>query len=69
MKKILLSAILATAPVAAQLTGDWGKATQMRGMMGGGGVWGLIGGALFIGLTVLVWLYVIKTWKELHRRK
>ncbi len=32
-------------------------------------LWGLIGLALFLGITVLVWVLVVKFWKELKHKR
>jgi len=67
MKKsaILFSSILAATTVLAQLdiTGEFGK------RMGGAGGGGFLFGAFAIGVTVLVWLWVIKLWRELGRKR
>lgn len=63
---ILLSSILAASPAAAEmLTGDWGR----RMMYGGGPLWMLFSSLFFVGLFLLVWLLVIKLWRELYQRK
>lgn len=59
--------MLAVLSVAAQPTGDW-----RQGMMGGsmgGGFGGILGAIFFIGLTILVWLWVVKLWRELSKKK
>ena len=65
MKKILyvLMSVLAASLVMAQPTGDWGS--MMYGSKGG--LVSLLGWALYIGLVLLVWLWVIKLWKELKK--
>ena len=70
MKSQLLTAgVLATTAVVAQdISGEFGR-QMMYGQMGGGGFfWMLIGTALFLGLTVLVWLWVVKLWRELRQK-
>lgn len=70
MKKTLLAGLLAIPAVFAQITGDYGRAMQM-GMYGGAEmtaakiIWYVFG----IGLTLAVWLWVIKLWKEVRRMK
>jgi len=68
MKKtaILFSSILAATSVLAQsgITGEFGKR-----MCGGGGGGGILFSAFAIGVTVLVWLGVIKLWKEVNRKR
>lgn len=74
MKKLisvsLLSAVLAAASVFAEesVTGNFG-----RMMMGGGGAGWVLGWllnlALFVGVLLLVWLWVVKLWRELFRKK
>ncbi len=40
------------------------------GMMGGGmGFMGFLWYAIFVGLAVVVWLWVIKLWREVFGRK
>jgi len=71
--KTLLAGILAATAVVAQMTGEFGRATSTGGMMGGmmGGT--AFGGVLFtifwVGLVLLVWLWVVKLWKEVRRMK
>ena len=69
MNKILIAGILAEASVTAQLTGDWGRATSMGGMMGGTAFGGIVMTLFWIGLLLLVWLWVVKLWKEVRRMK
>ena len=71
MKSILLASILATISVAAQPTGDWGRAYHTGGMMGGAmyGVGSVLMTALWVGVTLLVWLWVVKLWKEVRHMK
>jgi len=68
MKSILLASILAAVSAFAQPTGDWGRATSMGGMMGGG-FGGILMPLFWIGLVLLVWLWVFKLWKEVRRMK
>lgn len=65
MKKLTfgLMAILGATTVAAQVTGDWG-----RKMYSGGGFESILGWALYIGLVLLVWLWVVKLWKEVNKK-
>jgi hypothetical protein len=67
--KTLLAGILAAATVAAQPTGDWGRAAMMDGSYGGSPVHTILFTALSIGLVLLVWLWVFKLWKEVRRMK
>jgi len=69
MKSIILASILAATAVAAQLTGDWGRATSAGGMMGGSTFHMILGTLLFVGLVLLVWLWVFKLWKEVRKSK
>lgn len=70
MKKPLLAGILAVGTAVAQPTGDWGRAYAMGGGMMGGTTFGMILGTIFwIGLVLLVWLWVFKLWKEVRRMK
>ncbi len=70
MKKMMIAGLLALPMAFAQLTGDYGRAMSM-GMYGGAGttahaiLWTLFS----IGLTIAVWLWVIKLWKEVRRMK
>ncbi len=70
MKSAILASILAATAVAAQMTGDWGRATSMgSGMMGGTAFGGILFTIFWIGLVLLVWLWVVKLWKEVRRMK
>lgn len=70
MKSTILASLLAVSAVTAQMTGDWGRAVSTGGMMYGGTTWHMILGTLFwIGLVLLVWLWVFKLWKEVRRMK
>jgi len=69
MKSAILATILAATTVAAQLTGDWGRATSTGGMMGGSAFGGILMMVFWIGLILLVWLWVFKLWKELRHKK
>lgn len=68
MKKALFFTLLSAASATAQMTGDFG-------MMGGTGMmtyspaWTLFKGAFALGLLLLVWLWVIKLFKEVRRMK
>jgi len=64
---IILSTILASVAVTAQMTGDIGR----RMMYGGGGTnfAGVMTWIFFVGLTLLVWLWVFKLWREMRKRK
>ncbi len=69
MKSAILAGILAATAVAAQ-TGDFGRATMMDGgMMGGMAFGGILFTIFWIGLVLLVWLWVVKLWKEVRRMK
>ena len=71
--KTILAGILAVSSVVAQPTGDWGRAAMMNGGMGGsygGHIFGSILFALFgIGVTLIVWLWAFKLWKEVRHMK
>ncbi|MBI4146253.1 hypothetical protein HY489_02850 [Candidatus Woesearchaeota archaeon] len=68
MKKTIITALVVaiSALSAAAQTGDWG-------MMGGSmyySPWkGFLTGAFFLGLTLVVWLWAYKLWKEIRRMK
>ncbi len=68
MNKILLASLLAVATASAQLTGDYGRAGMMGSYSGGTG-YTLLAGILWLGIILLVWLWVIKLWKEVRRMK
>jgi len=65
MRSILMAGALAVSSVAAQLTGEFGRRSQYGGTSFGHVVMWI----LFVGLTVLVWLWVIKLFKELTKKK
>jgi len=69
MNKILIASSLAATTALAQLTGDWGRATSMGGMMGGTAFGGVLMLLFWVGLVLLVWLWVFKLWKEVRRMK
>ena len=73
MNKFLITSILAAASVSAQLTGDHlmgGRASSMgSGMMGGTAFGGILMTIFWIGLILLVWLWVVKLWKEVRKMK
>ena len=64
MRSILMAGTLAVTSVAAQLTGEFGRRTEHGTSFGHVVMW-----ILFVGLTVLVWLWVIKLFKELTKKK
>lgn len=68
LKATFLSSLLAVSTVAAQVTGDWGR---YAGKYGGGGsmLHKLLFWVFFLGLIVLVWLWVIKLGRELYQKK
>lgn len=68
--KIALAGILAAASVVAQPTGEFGRAYHTS-MMGGTmyGVGSVLMTALWVGVTLLVWLWVVKLWKEVRQMK
>ena len=71
MKKMLIAGALAATSAFAQ-TGEYGRAMHMDGMMGGSGFYTfhmVLGTLLYVGLVVLVWLWVAKLWRELRKRK
>jgi hypothetical protein len=58
---LVLASLLAVSTVSADmLTGDWGR----RMMYGGGSIWGILSGLFFLGLLLIVWLWVIKLYRE-----
>lgn len=67
---MIIAGLLAIPAVFAQITGEYGRATSM-GMYGGAGatahavLWTLFA----IGITLAVWLWVIKLWKEVRKMK
>lgn len=68
MKKMIIAGLLAIPAVFAQITGDYGRAMGMYG--GTGATAHAILWILFaIGVTLAVWLWVIKLWKEVRRMK
>lgn len=67
MNKILLASLLAVGSALAQ-TGEYGRAMEM-GMGQGYGFHQIILCALFIGITVAVWLYAYKLFKEIRKMK
>ena len=60
---MILSALLAALSASAQLTGDWGRQAPASPVMKV--VMGLFG----LGLFLLVWLWVIKLFRELRIKK
>jgi len=68
MNKILMASLLAVATASAQLTGDYGRAGMMGGYSGSSG-FTILAGILWVGLTLLVWLWVVKLWKEIRKMK
>lgn len=70
MKKLLIAGLLAIPAVFAQLTGDYGRAIGM-GMYGGTEMTAarIIWGIFSVGITIAVWLWVIKLWKEVRKMK
>lgn len=70
MKSAILASILAATAVIAQPTGDWmGRAGMMDGYTGGSTFHMILGTLFFVGLVLLVWLWVFKLWKEVRRSK
>jgi hypothetical protein len=69
MNKLLIAGSLAATTALAQITGDWGRATHMSSMMGGSTFGSLVFTLFWIGLVILVWLWVVKLWKEVRRMK
>lgn len=69
MKKILIAGLLSAGSAMAQMTGDYGRATSMGGMMGGSTFGGILMTLFWIGLLLLVWLWVVKLWKEVRHMK
>ncbi|MBW2970096.1 hypothetical protein KY309_01285 [Candidatus Woesearchaeota archaeon] len=70
MKKIL-AGLLAVGSALAQTTGDWGRAigTDMMQKPMYSGTHTVIMTIFLIGLTIAVWLWAIKLWKEIKRMK
>ena len=65
----IMSVLAATAVNAQGLGGDFGR-PMMDGRMEGGSVLAhLLGGIFFLGLTILVWLWVVKLWREVRQKK
>ena len=60
----ILAGTLAALPVMAQVTGEYHR--KMSGY--GTSFSSVIVHALFLGLTVLVWLWVCKVWRELKKK-
>ena len=69
MKSAILASILAATAVAAQMTGEFGRATQMGSGMMGGGFGGILFTIFWVGLVLLVWLWVFKLFKEVRKMK
>lgn len=62
----ITAGVLATTPVLAQITGDMHRKAGYSYY----GVMDILYIVFFVGLTVLVWLWVAKLWRELrHKRK
>lgn len=70
MKKMIIAGLLALPMAFAQITGEYGRAMSM-GMYSSTEmtfariIWCLFG----IGITLAVWLWVIKLWKEVRKMK
>ncbi|PIN74647.1 hypothetical protein COV18_07185 [Candidatus Woesearchaeota archaeon CG10_big_fil_rev_8_21_14_0_10_37_12] len=64
---ILVLLSIASTSVFAQLTGEYGRQMMTGGR--GTGFFGIVGGLLLLGVTVLVWLWVVKLWKQIQHRK
>jgi len=64
MKKIIILSSLAATAVSAQMTGDFGRQMVNKGLSFNS----VLSYALIIGLTLLVWLWVAKLWKELSKK-
>ena len=70
MKKaltIIVSSLLAASAVAAQVTGQFGR--EMAYHTSGGVFASLVKALLGIGVLIIVWLWVIKLWREVFRKK
>lgn len=70
MKKYLIAGALAATSVAAQITGEMHRhMAPSPGMQ----VWWVVGKVLWaafaLGLTLLVWLWVVKLSRELRSKK
>ena len=61
----LLSGLLAATTVFAQATGEYHRYMARSSFS----FWEFIYGALLIGLTLLVWLYVAKVIRDLRKKK
>ena len=79
MKKLLFATLVGATSVAAQITGDMGRGMYGKagkaagtGMMSKGGLFfsfnHVLMMALFLGLTILVWQWVFKTWRDLKKK-
>ncbi len=67
MKKILIAGLLAAGSVLAQ-TGDWGRAVGTE-MGKTSGFHGILMCILLVGVTIAVWLYAYKLFKEVRHMK
>ena len=70
MKKtltLIFSSLLAASVVAAQITGEFGR--KMAYHTSGGVFASLVKALLGIGVLIIVWLWVIKLWREVFRGK
>ena len=71
----LLTAFLAVGAQAHLEDSNGGMMAMMDnivgswGMMGSSSFGGFLGILLYIGLAILVWLWVIKLWKELMKKR
>ncbi len=69
MKKILLASLLAAGSALAQ-TGEYGRAMGTEMMQKPyGGFQHILLTALMVGITVAVWLYAYKLFKEVRHMK
>lgn len=68
MNKIIIAGLLAASSVLAQ-TGEYGRAVGTEMVGKGGGVQGILMTVLFVGVTIAVWLYAYKLFKEVRHMK
>ncbi|HLC33037.1 MAG TPA: hypothetical protein VJJ82_04375 [Candidatus Nanoarchaeia archaeon] len=65
--KILLATLLSAGTALAQSTGGWGM--MGSGMMGWSPFTGIWITLFWIGLVIVIWLWIVKLWKEVRRMK
>ena len=67
MKKALILTVLSAVSASAQMGGDFGMMGSR--MMTYSPLWSIAFGAFWLGLLLLIWLWVIKLWKEVRKMK